>query len=122
MEARTGLAGLVPDDVRVLEQRRLRIQVVAGMPAVDVCTHCADRPCVASCPHHALVVWPSGRVELVEPRCTGCGHCVAACGLHAVWRVGVLDKAVKCDGCRPLGRAPACVDACPTAALSPAVR
>lgn len=122
VQARTGLLDLLPDDVIVLERRRLRVREVAGTPAVAVCVHCTDRPCVAVCPHRALVAWPNGRVDLVEARCTGCGQCLPACSYDAIRRVSALDVAYKCDSCQPLGHAPACIPACPTGALSLAVR
>lgn len=118
METRTGIIGLLPDDAIVLEQRRLRIRVVAGLPTLDVCVHCAERPCIPVCPHNALIAFPNGRVDLIEPRCTGCGHCIAACGYGAIRRAVTLDIAVKCDGCAPVGGVPACVPACPSGALS----
>ncbi len=117
MSARTGRADLAPGDVVVLEQRRLAIRVVAGVPSLDVCVHCADSPCVSVCPHHALLRYPDGRVELLEDRCTGCGKCVTACPFQAIRRVNALDVAVKCDACRGVGGAPACVPACPSGAL-----
>lgn len=122
VQARTGLVDLLPDDRIVLERRRLKVHRVAGRPTLDVCVHCAERPCVAVCPHHALVVYGSGRVELVEPRCTGCGHCIAACGYGAIRRVSALDLAYKCDACAPLAQTPACIPACPSGALSLTVR
>lgn len=129
-----------PDDPIVLERRRLAIRVVVdlseepvrdapgmpGLPSLDVCIHCVDSPCVPVCPHNALVRFPGGRVELIEPRCTGCGACIAACPYKAIRRVTALSIAVKCDGCAPMDRpghtvpikgGPACVAACPTAAL-----
>ncbi len=122
VETRYGLTGLRPEDVVVLERRRLTIRVVADVPSLDVCVHCPDSPCVAVCPHHALLRYPDGRVELLEDRCTGCGKCVSACPYRAIRRVNALDVAVKCDGCRALGAepwsvAPACAPACPTGAL-----
>lgn len=122
VEARYGPSGLTPDDVIVLERRRLTIRVVAEAPSLDVCVHCPDSPCVAVCPHHALLRYPDGRVELLEDRCTGCGKCVSACPYRAIRRVNALDIAVKCDGCRGVGAAPwaaapACAPACPTGAL-----
>lgn len=115
-----------PDDPRVLERRRLAIRVVAGMPSLDVCVHCPDSPCVDVCPHHALIRFADGRVELLEPRCTGCGHCISACPYKAIRRVTALGIAVKCDACAPMVRpgvveplpgGPACQAACPTGAL-----
>lgn len=105
------------DEATVLERRRLAIRVVAGMPAMDVCVHCPDAPCVAVCPHHALVRFPDGRVDLVEARCTGCGACIGACPYRAIRRVTALDIAVKCDGCAGVDGVPACAPACPTGAI-----
>jgi Fe-S-cluster-containing hydrogenase component 2 len=77
---------------------------------------------VPVCPHHALIRYSDGRVELIEPRCTGCGKCIAACPFDAIRRVTALDIAVKCDGCAAIGGSPACVPACPTGALWPELR
>lgn len=126
VEARTGRTGLLPDDVIVLEQRRLAIRVVEdALPRLDVCIHCTESPCVRVCPHHALVRFPlhgsdgAVRVELLESRCTGCGTCVSACPYGAIRRVNVLDLAVKCDGCEGTAAGvPACAPACPHGALS----
>lgn len=100
----------------VYERRRLRI-VLGDVLDIEVCDHCEAHPCVAICPHHALLAWPSGQVDLREDRCTGCGKCIAACDRHAIRRVNALDIAVKCDGCahRP---GEACVEACPEDALT----
>lgn len=114
MEARHGPV----DEATVLERRRLAIHVVAGLPALAVCVHCAEAPCVAACPHHALLRRPDGRVDLIEPRCTGCGKCISVCPFDAIRRVTALDIAVKCDGCHGAGGTPACAPACPTGALS----
>ncbi len=118
VEARYGLDGLAPDDAIVLERRRLAIRVVADLPRLDVCTNCEGSPCVPVCPHYALLRFPDGRVELIEDRCTGCGHCIAACPFRAIRRATALDIAVKCDACRGIHGGPACVPACPSGALS----
>lgn len=118
VEARYGLEGLAPDDTIVRERRRLAIRVVASLPTIDVCTSCAEAPCSRVCPHDALLRYPDGRVELLENRCTGCGHCVSACDYKAIRRVNELSLAVKCDGCRTIAGGPACVPACPSGALS----
>ncbi len=118
MEARYDEQGLHPDDPVVLERRRLAIRVIAEVPSLDVCVNCVDSPCVAVCPHFALLRFPDGRIDLLEDRCTGCGACISACPYKAIRRVTDLDIAVKCDGCRGIGGGPACVPACPTGALS----
>ena len=107
-----------PDDPFVLENRRLAIRTWGELPSLDVCNHCSDHPCVGVCPHHALLAFRDGRVDLIEARCTGCGRCISACDVRAIRRVTVLGVAVKCDGCAPLGGDPACVKVCPTGALS----
>jgi electron transport protein HydN len=125
VEAHEGRRGLQPDDVIVLERRRLAIRTVAGLPRIDVCTHCTapegastrGSPCVPVCPHAALLRFPGGRVELLEERCTGCGKCVSACPNDAIRRVNDLDLAHKCDGCEGIAGGPACAPACPTEAL-----
>ncbi|MES2638277.1 MAG: 4Fe-4S dicluster domain-containing protein [Myxococcota bacterium] len=118
VESRYGLTGLLPDDDVVLERRRLAVRVVADVPTLNVCVHCPDSPCIAVCPHHALLRFPDGRVELVEDRCTGCGSCITACPYRAIRRVTALSIAVKCDGCRTQAGGPACAPACPTGALT----
>ncbi len=118
VETRYGLTGLAPDDTIVLERRRLAVRVVADVPALNVCIHCPDSPCIAVCPHDALLRFPDGRVQLLEDRCTGCGHCISACTYRAIRRVNEIDIAVKCDGCRTQEGGPACAPACPTGALT----
>lgn len=58
-------------------------------------------------------------MDLIESRCTGCGKCIGVCPFHAIHRVTALDIAVKCDGCDGVDGVPACVPACPSAALGP---
>lgn len=118
VEARYGGGPYQPDDVFVLERRRLAVRDWGELPTLDVCTHCAEAPCVPVCPHLALLRFRDGRVELREDRCTGCGKCIGACSFRAIRRVTELGIAVKCDGCMPLNREPACVAACPSGALS----
>lgn len=101
----------------VYDRRRLAIRPAADSWRIEVCDHCEAHPCVASCPHRALLTWPSGAVTLVEPRCTGCGACIAVCDRHAIRRVNALNVAIKCDGCQDRPGAPPCVSACPEDAL-----
>lgn len=60
------------------------------------------------------------RLPLVDhQRCTGCGRCVAACGLHLLslepvrWeKFAVLDDARRCTGCSD------CAVVCPFRAIT----
>lgn len=44
-----------------------------------MCNHCADAPCVASCPTGASVKTDEGAVIVNFDECIGCGSCVQAC-------------------------------------------
>jgi electron transport protein HydN len=96
-------------------------------PADDVsvpvlCLQCAEAPCMVVCPTGALArSEPEGPISALVARCIGCASCVLACP------VGVLtlspDHRVvqKCDLCvsqTAHGHLPACVESCPTDALT----
>ena len=94
----------------------------AGRYSVPLhCNHCEDAPCIMACPTGAL-----NRKDDDEPvvfdaeKCIGCTMCVEACPV-GVLTVNVEGKGVlKCDLCierLEQGLEPACVAACPTAAL-----
>jgi len=93
------------------------------------CQHCHEPACLSACPTGAIVREPSGAVLIREELCTGCGACATACPWDAVrMRERATDDgsvagagsaliASKCDLCH--GReSPACVQACPTAAIA----
>jgi Fe-S-cluster-containing dehydrogenase component len=85
----------------------------------NACQHCKDPACLAECPTGALVREERGSIGIRAELCTGCGACVSACPWDAVRLVpsGSGAVAVKCDLCH--GRdGPACVLACPTAAIA----
>jgi carbon-monoxide dehydrogenase iron sulfur subunit len=98
-----------------------RVQVVAaGNHAVALqCQHCEDAPCIAVCPSGALAKDEAGAVILDGDRCVGCKACVVVCpfGSITVTRRGDLAKCDLCLERRGVGRAPACIVACPTRAI-----
>ncbi len=119
----------VPGDVPIA--RLNVVQVGDGMTAPVLCHHCADAPCVASCPTGALY-HDGDRVGVKLSRCIGCRSCVVACPFGAVTvaerlngaklgdlKVGTTPNAVviKCDRCVDRAGGPACVEACTSFAL-----
>lgn len=70
----------VPGDV---PKPRLNLITTLTISAPIVCHHCADAPCVASCPEGALY-FDGARVAVKQERCIGCRSCVLACPYGAV--------------------------------------
>lgn len=80
------------------------------------CMHCVNAPCARACPSDAIQVSKSGAVVIVRDVCIGCGYCLNACPFD-VPRRGDDGKFYKCTFCVDRvenGRAPACVEVCPT--------
>ena len=64
----------------------------------------------------------SEKVEIDQTRCVGCSMCIMVCPFAAISsQAGIGEKslalALKCDLC-PDRDSPACVDSCPSKALS----
>lgn len=86
------------------------------------CVHCETAACIAVCPTGACFRDEKGVVDVNPDKCVGCQYCIAACP-YRVRYVDPVTKAVdKCDFCRKSrleqGLPPACVEACPTKALT----
>ncbi len=102
-------------------------------PAVALCNHCDDPPCVRACPTQATFkVEKTGIVAMDFHRCIGCRFCMAACPYGARsfnWQdprpyikkynaefpsrmKGVVEKCNFCGERLALGQEPACVEAC----------
>ncbi|NMB35686.1 MAG: 4Fe-4S dicluster domain-containing protein [Firmicutes bacterium] len=82
------------------------------------CRHCADAQCIKACISGAL--WreeETGLVKHIPEKCVGCWMCVMACPFGSIVQDRKEQVALKCDRC-PEREIPACVEACPTKAIS----
>lgn len=106
-------------------------------PAMVLCNHCDNPPCVRVCPTQATWKRPDGIVAMDWHRCIGCRYCMAACPYGARsfnWMdprpyiqhptpefptrtKGVVEKCTFCSERLAVGRLPACVEACTEKAL-----
>jgi Fe-S-cluster-containing hydrogenase component 2 len=102
---------------------RNRVVQVAEVRFPTQCRQCQEAPCVKVCPTGAT--FRTETYTAVNPnRCIACGLCATVCPFGAIHlsTVQVNGKtkraAVKCDLCVDRPGGPACVEACPTQALS----
>lgn len=86
-----------------------------------MCAHCADAACISACTKGAVTRRDDGFVLIDPDVCDGCGSCVSACPVGAIYFNEQANIAQKCTGCAHLldnGRTePRCVGVCPTGAL-----
>lgn len=86
------------------------------------CHHCADPACLNGCPVLAYEKDPlTGIVRHLDDQCIGCSYCILKCPYDAPKfsaRLGIVRKCDLCHGRLAAGEAPACAQACPTAAIT----
>ncbi len=86
------------------------------------CHHCVDPACLRGCPVDAYEKDPvTGIVRHLDDQCIGCQYCTLTCP-YEVPRYnparGIVRKCDMCSGRLAAGEAPACVQACPSGAIS----
>ncbi len=81
------------------------------------CHHCANAPCLESCPVDAISRNALGIVLIENDLCIGCRECLEACPFGAMQFDDDREIAVKCDLCVERlqnNQRPACIQACAT--------
>jgi Fe-S-cluster-containing dehydrogenase component/DMSO reductase anchor subunit len=86
------------------------------------CHHCVDPACLNGCPVLAYEKdADTGIVRHLDDQCIGCQYCVLKCPYDVPKyspRRGIVRKCDMCHGRLAAGEAPACVQACPSEAIS----
>jgi Fe-S-cluster-containing dehydrogenase component/DMSO reductase anchor subunit len=86
------------------------------------CHHCESPGCLEGCPVQAYVKDPiTGIVRHLDDQCIGCRYCQLMCPYDVPKfneRLGIVRKCDMCHGRLAAGEAPACVQGCPTQAIS----
>jgi carbon-monoxide dehydrogenase iron sulfur subunit len=103
-------------------QRMLTVEAAGQFGLPIQCRHCQDAQCIEICPTGAIYrVGEQGPVVIDERLCIGCKMCMLICPF-GILQIDKKGRAViKCDMCMERveeGLSPACVEACPTGALS----
>ena len=88
------------------------------------CMHCEQPACVSACIVGAFTKHPEGPVTWDSGKCIGCRYCMVACPFQIPsfeYSKALQPQIMKCDFCFSRtnnGLLPACVEICPTEALT----
>lgn len=85
------------------------------------CNHCLEPACLEGCPTNAYEKLANGIVVHHADDCVGCQYCTWNCPYSVPAFQPDRRIVTKCDMCQPRldgGALPACVDACPTHAIT----
>lgn len=123
--------GAEPQWIRMLAARDPETGRSLRLPLM--CQHCAQPPCADVCPTVATFRRADGVVLVDRHRCIGCRYCVMACPFsarfflgddvenqrpHSPRGKGTAEGCTLCVHRIDEGRPPACVEACPSGAMT----
>ena len=86
-----------------------------------VCNNCENPICVRNCPTQATYAREDGIVMVDPHRCIGCKYCIASCPYDVRYLSPFKKIVQKCQWCHhrvDAGLLPACVQTCPTGAMT----
>ena len=96
--------------------------VAEQQTVTSACHHCLDPGCLSGCPVGAYEKMPdTGIVRHLDDQCIGCQYCSLKCPYDVPKYDEGLGIVRKCDMCHERlaeGEAPACVQSCPSGAIS----
>ncbi len=88
----------------------------------SACHHCLEPACLKGCPVKAYEKDPiTGIVKHLDDQCIGCRYCMFTCPYEVPQfsqRLGIVRKCDMCGDRLAAAEAPACVQACPSEAIS----
>ena len=107
---------------------RIHITRTSSVTKPNHCRQCPTPQCMAACPFNCIFLGER-TVVIDEDACRGCGKCARACPFDAILMTRIVRGntqgrafrlvALKCDLCaNTIKGTPACIDACPTEALT----
>ena len=117
--------------IRKVEIKEIKTGRTASLPVM--CQHCAEPPCVDVCPTGASFKRADGIVLVDRHTCIGCRYCMMACPYKARSFVheelhdqlpdvprgkGCVESCTLCVHRVDKGQTPACVESCPTGAMT----
>jgi formate dehydrogenase iron-sulfur subunit len=86
------------------------------------CHHCLEPACADGCPVNAYDKDEvTGIVKHLDDQCIGCQYCILKCPYEVPQynkKLGIVRKCDMCSSRLAVGEAPACVQSCPTRAIS----
>ncbi len=101
---------------------RIFVESYQGLSVPVPCNHCEEAACMLACPTAAIYrEEENGPVLFDVSRCIGCKMCVQACPFGVMTLSYDGKTALKCDLCierLAQGLVPACVEGCPTKAIT----